>query len=84
MTCQGGCVGGAGQTILPQNKQSMYIEARKKSLFQNDSELRTRSSYENDDIKNIYNDYLKQPLSKESQEILHTTYKDKSKNKITN
>jgi ferredoxin hydrogenase len=79
MTCSSGCVGGAGQSIMPQNKQSLYVEERKKSLFQNDSNMKIRSSYENEDIKNIYKDYLKYPLSSESKKILHTTHKVKEK-----
>jgi ferredoxin hydrogenase len=71
MACTGGCVGGAGQSIIPQNKQDMYIEERKKSLFLNDSKLNKRCSYENEDIKKIYQDYLIKPLSQESKKILH-------------
>lgn len=78
MTCPNGCVGGAGQPILPQNKIRTYVEARGKSLYQNDSELHVRTSYENEDIKALYANFLKEPLSKEAETYLHTEYEDKS------
>jgi ferredoxin hydrogenase len=79
MTCPGGCVGGAGQTILPKNKQDIYVEERKKNLFLDDKKLTKRASYETEDIKNVYKNYLEYPLSSESMKILHTTYKKKER-----
>lgn len=79
MSCVNGCVGGGGQTILPQQKQTSYIEARGKSLHENDKNLTKRSSYQNKDVINIYEDLLEKPLSEKSESLLHTTYEDKSK-----
>ncbi len=83
MTCPNGCVGGGGQPILPQQKQTMYIEERSKHLYQNDGESKKRCSYESDDIKKVYAEYLGNPLSNKAEELLHTTYEDKSKEKET-
>lgn len=74
MTCTNGCVGGAGQPILPQQKQAIYVEARSKSLYESDQSATIRSSYKNEEIKKLYDDYLIHPLSEESEKLLHTNY----------
>lgn len=80
MTCPNGCVGGAGQPILPIQKQEGAIRARSKSLYQNDEKERIdfRSSYENKDIQKVYDEYLQHPLSKEATKILHQKYEEQS------
>ncbi len=76
MTCPNGCVGGAGQPILPVAKLQSQIAARSKSLYENDASLTTKSSYQNQEITKVYQEYL----NEENRHILHTTYEDKSKN----
>lgn len=76
MTCPNGCVGGGGQTVLPKQKQEMYIEARSKSLYEEDEKMIKRSSYENEEIKEIYNYFLGFPLSETAHKYLHISYKD--------
>ena len=78
MTCPNGCVGGAGQPLIPVSKQLSYIEARSKSLYQNDNVAKIKNSYENEDIKKIYQDLLDKPLSHEAEKLLHLEHKDKS------
>ena len=78
MTCPNGCIGGGGQPILPKQKQALYIDARSKSLYEEDRVDKKRSSYENEEINTMYENYLGFPLSKKSAEILHMTYEDKS------
>ena len=78
MTCPSGCVGGGGQTILPKQKQAMYIDARSKSLYQEDEKNLKRCSYENEDIKEIYANFLEKSLSDKAEKYLHTSYKDSS------
>lgn len=77
MTCPSGCVGGAGQPILPIQKQERAIMARSKSLYQNET-IGFRSSYENEDVKKVYDEYLFHPLSKKAEEILHKTYENQT------
>ena len=79
MTCPNGCIGGGGQTVLPKQKQGMYIDARSKSLYEEDKVKIKKCSYENEEIREMYENYLTFPLSKKAEEILHTTYEDKSK-----
>lgn len=79
MTCSNGCVGGAGQPILPVSKQANAIDARSKSLYQNDECLPKRSSYENTEIQKIYEEYFDCPLSSKTKEVLHQKYESKPK-----
>lgn len=78
MNCNGGCVGGGGQPSFPIVSQKEYIEKRTEELYNIDKKLNKRSSYENDEIKKLYKEYLKKPLSDVSKKILHTSYSDKS------
>lgn len=78
MTCPNGCVGGAGQSLLSIQKQNSTILARSKSLYQQEESLKIKCSYENEDIKKVYRAFLKSPLCKETESLLHQTYKDKS------
>lgn len=78
MNCPGGCVGGGGQPLGIVSKQKELAEQRISGLYKEDKELKTRSSYENKDIIDIYTSYLSNPLSKKAKELLHTTYEDKS------
>jgi len=61
------------------SKLQSYRDKRMESLYKNDAELNTRNSYENPDIKKVYEEYLKEPLSEIAEEKLHTTYKAKEK-----
>ena len=70
MTCELGCVGGGGQPIVPINKKEEYTRERGKSLYQQDAN-ETRFSYENPEIKMIYDTFLDHPLSTKSKELLH-------------
>lgn len=78
MTCPSGCIGGGGQPVLPIQKLTSTIEARSKSLYQNDASLHLRNSYENKEIKELYEKDLEKPGSKKAKEFLHQGYMDKS------
>lgn len=74
MTCPQGCVGGAGQPIIPMQKQKSYVDARSKSLYLNDQELDVKCSYLNPDVKKVYKEFLDSPLSEKSKKYLHREY----------
>lgn len=78
MNCKGGCIGGGGQPKIEIYEEDEIKEKRMKSLYQKDKEQKIRCSYENPDIKELYNKFLERPLSKMSHKLLHTSYKDKS------
>ena len=73
MACPGGCIGGGGQPILTSLKT---IEARTKGLNIDDKQHPLRKSHENPEIKQLYQDFLKEPLSHLSHHLLHTTYRN--------
>lgn len=76
MCCPGGCIGGGGQPI-PTNMASR--KARTRGLNIDDRQLATlRMSHENPEIKALYSDFLKEPLSSLSHHLLHTTYIDRT------
>lgn len=78
MNCPGGCVGGGGQPLGVISKQKETIEKRIAGLYQEDEMVPIRMSYQNPDIKTLYQSYLGSPLSKKAREILHTNYVDES------
>jgi iron only hydrogenase large subunit-like protein len=47
---------------------------RGKVLYSEDAKLPLRRSHDNTEIKEIYKDFLVEPLSHKSHELLHTTY----------
>ncbi len=72
MACPGGCIGGGGQPVLTSLKT---IEARIEGLNTDDRHRSLRKSHENPEIKQLYQDFLKEPLSHLSHHLLHTTYR---------
>ena len=82
MSCPGGCVGGAGQPMMPIAKLQLYRDKRRESLYKNDNDLNIRNSYDNPDIKALYNEYLGAPLSVIAEEKLHTKYEEKIKTTV--
>lgn len=78
MNCKGGCIGGGGQPLIPIAKQEEIYKKRIQCLYNCDIIDNVRSSYQNPDIRQIYQKYLGRPLSKISMELLHTTFSDKS------
>lgn len=78
MNCKGGCIGGGGQPLVAIGKMDAYRQARIDSLYQDDQQQVIRDSYENPDIKALYQSYLDYPNSKLAEELLHTVYEDKS------
>jgi ferredoxin hydrogenase len=78
MNCPNGCVGGGGQPLCPIKDLDKYREDRSKGLFEIDSKRAVRCAHDNKELKILYKNYLKKPLSEESFKLLHTSYSDKS------
>jgi iron only hydrogenase large subunit-like protein len=77
MTCPGGCVGGGGQSVLPDwEKRRLRAEA----IYLEDRKLPLRKSHENPAVAALYRDFLGEPLGHASHELLHTGY---SKREVT-
>jgi iron-only hydrogenase group A len=71
MACPGGCIGGGGQPI-PTNMQ--IRQKRMKAIYSEDESKMLRKSHENPDVIAIYKEFLDQPNSHKSHELLHTHY----------
>jgi iron-only hydrogenase group A len=76
MACPGGCVSGGGQPIPVSNEKR---SKRAAALYQEDRGLKYRKSHDNPMIKQIYAEYLGEPLSHKSHDLLHTKYTARSK-----
>jgi len=81
MACPGGCVNGGGQPIQPACVRNVVDIRRERAagLYQDDLNLPVRRSYENEDIKQVYAEYLGEPNSHKAHDILHTGYVVRSK-----
>ncbi|HHY46546.1 MAG TPA: 2Fe-2S iron-sulfur cluster binding domain-containing protein [Firmicutes bacterium] len=76
MCCPGGCVGGGGQPIPTR----MDTRAKRgEALYLADRSLPYRKSHENPAIKEIYRDFLGEPLGERSHHLLHTHYTKRGK-----
>ena len=77
MACPHGCVGGGGQP-LPISEEKKVL--RGQGLANTDENSVVRKSHENPMIKKLYEEYLKEPNSELSHQLLHTSYKERAKN----
>ncbi|MEG2799750.1 MAG: [FeFe] hydrogenase, group A [Erysipelotrichaceae bacterium] len=78
MTCRGGCIGGGGQPKHIGENLDDIRKQRISSLYQKDSEVKIRNSHDNVELKNLYQEFYKAPLSSLSEDLLHTHYQDRS------
>ncbi len=76
MACPGGCVNGGGQPIVSaQKKMTCDIRVeRAKALYGEDRAKALRKSHDNEEVKQLYSEYLTKPGSHKSHELLHTHY----------
>lgn len=79
MTCPGGCIGGGGQPKGTLTKGDGLREKRIAGLYERDHEMEQRSSHQNKEIIELYKEFYKEPLSEMAEKMLHTSYKDRSK-----
>lgn len=79
MTCPGGCINGGGQPIIDETKitREEAIKLRAKALYTADKASKYRKSYENPQVKQIYDEFLGEPNGKKSHQMLHTHYNKK-------
>ncbi|MGM0566717.1 MAG: NADH-dependent [FeFe] hydrogenase, group A6 [Bacteroidota bacterium] len=76
MGCPGGCLGGGGQPI-PTSPE--IREERARAIYEEDESMPVRKSHENPEIQSIYADFLGEPLSHKSHDLLHTHYKPRKR-----
>ncbi len=78
MTCPGGCIGGGGQPKDREYEGDALREKRIRSLYKRDEGMAVRLSHENEEIKDLYREFYGKPLSRLAEDMLHTSYGDKS------
>ena len=78
MNCVGGCISGGGQPKITLLKLKETRLKRIASLYSEDERLTKRLSHENPEIKELYENFLTEPLGEISEQLLHTEYFDKS------
>jgi NADP-reducing hydrogenase subunit HndD len=76
MACPGGCLGGGGQPI-PTNLA--IRKKRAEAIYAEDMSMSIRKSHENPEVRQIYKDFLGEPLGHKSHELLHTHYKERAR-----
>jgi len=71
MACRGGCIGGGGQ---PYGATDEIREKRISGIYQDDEKSTYRCSHLNPYIQQVYKEFLGEPNSHKSHELLHTHY----------
>jgi iron-only hydrogenase group A len=79
MSCPGGCVNGGGQPI---HQKSEKVLKRMKTLYEIDSSMKNRNSFENESVKSLYKEFLIEPNSHIAHEILHTKYFNRKRKNV--
>ena len=78
MTCPGGCIGGGGQPTADVEERRTMVDSRIESLYKRDAQMKLRKSHENPELKQLYEEFYRKPLSPIAEEMLHTSYTDRS------
>ncbi|BEV71405.1 MULTISPECIES: 2Fe-2S iron-sulfur cluster binding domain-containing protein [unclassified Paludibacterium] len=73
MACPGGCIDGGGH-LRSKKGYLKHAEARRKGLYAIDRKTGARQSHRNQQVQKLYQDFLGEPLSHVSHELLHTHY----------
>lgn len=79
MCCPGGCIGGGGQ---PQPTSMEIRQARTRAIYDEDEAMAIRKSHENPAVQKLYEEFLGEPLSHKSHELLHTHYTPRERKTI--
>ena len=78
MACPGGCIGGGGQPKDLMKDRDEVRKSRIAALYQRDGSMTRRTSHENPEIKAVYEAFYGHPLSELAEQMLHTSYQDRS------
>ncbi|MBF0315184.1 MAG: iron hydrogenase small subunit [Oligoflexia bacterium] len=75
MSCPGGCINGGGQPYSSlTSTHEKNVRARMQALYNIDQMGSVRQSHKNQAVIDLYDDFLKRPLSDVSHHLLHTHY----------
>jgi len=85
MGCPGGCINGGGQPYVNagiRNSDVDYKKLRAAALYEEDEVLPVRKSHLNQQVQDLYADFLGAPNSPIAHHLLHTTYEKQDKFKF--
>ena len=71
MACHGGCLGGGGE---PKSDDPEILQKRMRGVYAVDAAATVRRSDENTEVKELYKNFLGEPLSHKAETLLHTTF----------
>jgi iron-only hydrogenase group A len=71
MACPGGCVGGGGQAIHP---EEINTKARAKAIYDIDEKESVKFAHRNPSLISLYETFLGKPMGEQSINLLHTSY----------
>lgn len=74
MACPGGCEYGGGQPRSSAPPSDEVKKARTETIYEMDESCKYRNSHNNPEIKQIYQDFLNEPMSHLAEKLLHTHY----------
>ena len=74
MACPGGCISGGGMPRTSVPPQDWVRKARMKSMYDKDASYTLRNCHDNPEIKQLYEEFLGEPLGHVSHELLHTHF----------
>lgn len=77
MACPGGCIGGGGQPYHCGEED--IIKARAKAIYEEDKGKKRRKSHENQEVLELYENYIGKPYNDKAHELLHTGYTKREK-----
>ncbi|MFO7612095.1 MAG: NADH-dependent [FeFe] hydrogenase, group A6 [Clostridia bacterium] len=72
MACPGGCIGGGGQPYHGGDEK--IIKKRADAIYREDLGKAKRKSHENENVIELYRDYLGEFYGEKAHELLHTSY----------
>jgi len=68
-----------GRAVAAAKQLKEYMMDRIDGVYGADAKFKVRASQDNGQVIALYKTFLKEPLSHESEHLLHTTWKDRSK-----
>lgn len=72
MACPGGCIGGGGQPY--HHGDESIIKKRMEAIYREDQGKAKRKSHENQEVMQLYKDFLGEFYGEKAHELLHTHY----------
>ena len=81
MGCPGGCINGGGQPVQSAQVRNFVDlkSLRAAALYAEDAAKTLRKSHENPIVKKVYAEFLEAPGSHTAHQVLHTSYKSRSR-----